>query len=323
MDKALKQRLVGASVLIALAVIVLPMLLNGRPESGSQQSQKIELPPRPDELTFETRRFPVTDPQRESRPMPDRDAVSGDRAAAATSAPVRVNEKEAAQAPPEASPKAADLTPEPVAAKSGQDKASPLQPKAKEGDVVENTTAPLPAPDQIPERTTGRYVVQVASLGSAENASRLMASLQKQGLPVLLDTIDSGAGRLNRVRVGPFESETEASQVSERIAKDVKGVRPRVVDLQPDQSESVGNPADALVRWVVQAGSFSDASNAERLVSQLREDGMSAYQETVTSSTSSIFRVRIGPFLERDEAIRTKQQLSEKLSIHGVVMTAD
>ena len=29
MDKALKQRLVGASVLIALAVIVLPMLLGG------------------------------------------------------------------------------------------------------------------------------------------------------------------------------------------------------------------------------------------------------------------------------------------------------
>ena len=38
MDIALKQRLVGASVLIALAIVVLPMLLGGRPEDGSPQS---------------------------------------------------------------------------------------------------------------------------------------------------------------------------------------------------------------------------------------------------------------------------------------------
>ena len=59
MDKALKQRLVGASVLIALAVIVLPMLLSGRPEGGKQETQKIELPPQPSELSFETRRYPI------------------------------------------------------------------------------------------------------------------------------------------------------------------------------------------------------------------------------------------------------------------------
>ena len=59
MDKALKQRLVGASVLIALAVVVLPMLLGGRPGDKTQQAQKIELPPQPAELDFETRRYPV------------------------------------------------------------------------------------------------------------------------------------------------------------------------------------------------------------------------------------------------------------------------
>ena len=35
MDIALKQRLVGASVLIALAVVVVPMLLGGRPDPDS------------------------------------------------------------------------------------------------------------------------------------------------------------------------------------------------------------------------------------------------------------------------------------------------
>ena len=59
MDKALKQRMVGASVLIALAVIVLPMLLGGRPEGETQQTRKIELPAKPPEISFETRRYPI------------------------------------------------------------------------------------------------------------------------------------------------------------------------------------------------------------------------------------------------------------------------
>ena len=63
MDKALKQRLVGASVLIILAVIVLPMLLSGRSEILKQESRQIELPAKPDELSFETRRFPVGIPK--------------------------------------------------------------------------------------------------------------------------------------------------------------------------------------------------------------------------------------------------------------------
>ena len=59
MDKALKQRLVGASVLIILAVIVLPMLLGGRSDTLKTESRQIELPPTPGELSFETRRFPL------------------------------------------------------------------------------------------------------------------------------------------------------------------------------------------------------------------------------------------------------------------------
>ena len=44
MDIALKQRLVGASVLIALAVVVLPMMLGGGPEDeGTRKLDRGEL----------------------------------------------------------------------------------------------------------------------------------------------------------------------------------------------------------------------------------------------------------------------------------------
>ena len=67
----------------------------------------------------------------------------------------------------------------------------------------------------------------------------------------------------------------------------------------------------------------ADVSNADRLVTQLREQGMSAYQETITSASSTIYRVRVGPYVEREGALLAKQQLSERLSVEGVVMTAD
>jgi cell division septation protein DedD len=169
----------------------------------------------------------------------------------------------------------------------------------------------------------GRYVVQVASLSSKENADRLESRLQKQGFSVSRDTVESDVGRLYRVRVGPFEKETEAAEASARIKTELTGVSPRVLDLQPDLTAPVTNPNDPLVRWVVQLGVFNDSGNAQKLVEQLRSEGMTAYSETISGKPVTTYRVRVGPFLEHEEATRTQQQLSERQKISGVVMTAD
>ena len=58
MDQALKQRLVGATVLIILGVILLPMLLSGQSDL-SNESPAIELPDKPPELSMDKRRFPI------------------------------------------------------------------------------------------------------------------------------------------------------------------------------------------------------------------------------------------------------------------------
>jgi len=323
MDKALKQRLVGASVIIALVVIVLPMLLSGRPENPAHQTQEIELPPRPEALTFETRRFPVDQPQsapaEEDRPVvkpaTQPPAVEPDSAPVVEPQPTVKNPEENIPAP-------------------GQDLS---QPSVDEPEVVESPSAE-PATESAPLNPTtgeeaaarkatsvvaGRYLVQVASLASAENATRLMTSLQEKGYPVLLDTVESSVGTLNRVRVGPYLTEAEAALVVTEVAKTFSGVNPKVVDLQPEASATQSESPDSLARWVVQAGSFSEAVNADRLVEQLRADGMNAYQEKVSSGSTVNFRVRIGPFLERETALKAQQALSKSRSIDGVVVSAD
>jgi DedD protein len=175
----------------------------------------------------------------------------------------------------------------------------------------------------VPTGDGGRYVVQVASFGSLDNANRLSDTLRGHDYAVLSDTVTSDVGTLHRVRVGPFKSEAAANQAVSRIRQLVEGVNPRVVDSQPERSAAVTAPSDPLVRWVVQVGSFSSTGNADKLVERLRAEGMSAYKEAVGSSGSTIYRVRAGPYVERDEAIRVQGRVKEQLSLDGVVMSAD
>jgi DedD protein len=309
MDTALKQRLVGASVLIALAVVVLPMLLGGRPDQSTPESQKIELPPKPAELDFETRRYPIGD----EKPSPSR-------------------EQEPEARKPLPSPRATD-EPEPDLAQETPVEDRPVDDRPEQESPppvasieVESQKAPDISPvksEPLPTTGNGRYVVQVASFGAADNANRLAETLGGYGYTVRVDEVKSDVGTLHRVRVGPYASENDADGVVSKLQTQVAGIKPRVMDLQPEKAAQVTKPSDPLVRWVVQVGSFSSAANADNLVARLKLESMTAYKEQVSSSGNVIYRVRVGPFLEREEALRADRLISERLAIDGVVMSAD
>jgi DedD protein len=322
MDIALKQRLVGAVVLIALAVVVLPMLLGGRPEQSVQEAQKIELPPQPAELDFETRRYPIGKPATsyqegapqdasptlpDSLPQPDADP-----------GPITHVEIEP-RAFEDARPELAD------AADAERESIEASAPRSPPPDTAAAEMAsPTAGPAGIAAAGAGgRYVVQVASFGSIANANRLAETLRGQGYSVLSDTVRSDVGTLHRVRIGPYATEADANAAVAQVKKQIGDVKPRIVDLQPEQAAQVTTPSDPLVRWVVQLGSFSSTDNADRLVDKVRAEGFSAYKESVSSAGATIYRVRAGPFVERDEAIRVDGVLSERLSVDGVVMSDD
>jgi len=286
MDTALKQRLVGASVLIALAVVVLPMLLGGRPDNANPESQKIELPPQPEELDFETRRYPVG----EQKKPPPREHPA-DSSKSLPSPNLRV------ESPPPGAPEPDAVPVEPIL--------SPIVPVA------------------TPSTDHGRYIVQVASFGAVDNANRLSATLRSYGYDVLVDTVKSDVGTLHRVRVGPYASESDATGMVSKLQSQVAGIKPRVMDLQPEKAAQVTKPSDPLVRWIVQVGSFSNAANADKLVARLKLESLTAYKEQVSNSGNVIYRVRVGPFLEREEALGANTLIRDRMSIDGVVMSAD
>ena len=299
MDKALKQRMVGAGVLIALAVIILPMLLGGRPEGETQQTRKIEIPAQPPELSFETRRYPIGEQGLEQQAKKD-EATPDDL----------VRQLPAPKVPASKVDKLDGV--DSTVGKSGSD------------DQAATPVVTRSAPAQLENSSdTGRFVVQVASFGALDNANKLSAKLKSYGYSVITHSVESDVGVLHRVQVGPYASNAEANRTAIDLESKIRGVKPRVMDLQPGKSVQITTPSDPLIRWIVQVGSFSSAANAEKLVASLRLDGLSAYREMVSSSGSSIYRVRIGPFLQREEAIRIEHKVREKSSLDGVVMSAD
>ncbi len=338
MDKALKQRLVGASVLIILAVIVLPMLLSGRSDRLKHESRQIELPPKPEELSIETRRFPVGIP---NKPTPDvlpesiesekvidpeqQQTEVPDLTITTTDAPAPVDQVEDGN---DAAALTATDTEEPV----GTEVVEGSVPEANEIKAPEVTkitlTSKKPESLELPETApvstdTPRYLVQVASFSNEKNANALAGLLKAENLPVLMDVVERPAGRMYRVRVGPFAERSEADTLVASLGKKMTDLTPRVLDLRPKESAPVSKPSDPLVRWVVQVGSFSQSKSAEDLVARLRLAGLSAFSEKVSSSTGTAYKVRIGPELDRDKAAQLARKVKAEHQLDGFVTTQE
>ena len=87
---------------------------------------------------------------------------------------------------------------------------------------------------------------------------------------------------------------------------------------QEPAAEAAAGP---LGSWVVQVGSFSNESNAVGLRDKLRQGGFTTQVEKVRVSGKTHYRVRVGPFLERDEAEQKRNQLADKFKLSGRVLS--
>lgn len=327
MDKALKQRLVGASVLIILAVIVLPMLLSGRSDTLNTESRQIELPPQPKELSFETRRFPVGIPDKPVTAV----AQKSDEQNSGETLSLQQDEESAEPQPSEKSPEESAVT-----VTSPDDLATDSEAPATDTVVAPPavTTITLKAPEtteivklepEISKGTQGRgrYLVQVASFSSEKRANAMAAELRTEKMPVVMDVVDRTAGRLHRVRVGPYAERSDADAVVRQIKSINKDLSPRIMDTRPEDSAPVSAPSDPLVRWVVQVGSYNKAATAESEVAKLRLVGLAAFFEKVTSAKGTAYKVRIGPEIKRENAVQLAKEIKAKHHIDGFVTTQE
>ena len=182
MERALKERIIGAAVLVLVVVLVVPVFLDGTPGGDEIVSERVPLPGQ-----AEQKSQTVILERDRTDPVP----------VAAGSTPAQEQERE----PP---PKLIVKQAEPETAKP---------------DPEPETATPAAEESEANVSSTGMWAVQLGSFSDQENAERLAADLRKQGFAAFLSQLSTGSGQLHRVRIGPQKDRESAERMAGRLLK--------------------------------------------------------------------------------------------------------
>ncbi len=313
MDLSLKQRLLGAAVLIALAVIFVPMFISGSgPDKGADmQTSGLAIPPAPDR-EFQSRVLPV-DPAPTApaaAPIDDNRIATVDTATAPKAQtlpqPTIVEPPVPASAPaPASKPETAPATPAPKPA-------APAAPAAEE---------PKPVPGQA---ANGRFFVHLGIYTATKNAQDLVASLKKDGFPAFDETSQYQGKPAVRVRVGPFADRAAAEAARLRIKQARPAVPGSVVQLAEDVPATAAPaalPKNKAGSFVVQLGALKAVDDANKLRDRAKSAGFPAFVDKVEANGGTLWRVRVGPEVDRAGADKLRASIKDKLKLDGIVVT--
>ncbi|MDU9404524.1 SPOR domain-containing protein [Pseudomonas sp. zfem004] len=224
LDKGMKQRMVGALVLVALAVIFLPMLFTREDEMRQVRVEAPQAPAMPSLPQVQVEPVQVPEPQA----LPEQ----------ADPAPVVIDESTAPVTTP-----SQPIAPVPQAQVAVAPKPQTPVPTPK----VETRPAPAPAPAAAPAVTAAAskpaapgkidvnglpvsWSIQLASLSNRAGAEKLQNTLRSQGYNAYIRS----TGGMNRVYVGPLIERAEAERVRDVINRqqNLKGI---LVRFQPER----------------------------------------------------------------------------------------
>lgn len=333
MDSALKQRLIGAAVLVALAMIFLPMLLQGPDETTPDAARvPLSMPDAPDQ-DFETRELPLALPRPETTGEPVLGAptpASDDPNAVATvdagaNVAPRVDALPVEPVDEEAPPQAVDAaTGQPIARETAPPPA-PVPAPVPAAAPAPVAATPAPAPQPLPASAGGgRYVVNVGSFSNLANARALADKLRAAGLPVTSESVDVGGKPAMRVRVGPY-AERALAEAARQRAERVAGSPTVVMALDAEAAPAAAptRPAAAAnVGFAVQLGAFSNEADASALRDRARASGFVAFHQRVDTERGPVWRVRVGPEADRASAERLRDSVAARLGLRDLIVVS-
>ncbi|HET7663026.1 MAG TPA: SPOR domain-containing protein [Rhodanobacteraceae bacterium] len=308
MQPALKTRLLGAAVLIALAVIVVPLFFSGKPGGDGSQSISLDIPQTPDQA-LQTRTLSVaTSPQPASTAAPD-DHL------ARVNIPSRV--------PPE-------VVPDQSTAQQGTAEMDRATTTATEPASVAKSKAASPDDTKAAEANPGRaavanYHINLGAYANKNNAEKLMAKVSKMGYPVQLSGVSIDGKPGARVDVGPFSSRATAERARLKLHAALPRAPAKLVSAPTDQQDNAparAQPKHQAGGYAVQVVAYSKRADADNLRDRLRKAGFDSYVDDVKSGNQTLWRVRVGPMTQHDDAASTAKRITSKFSrLKAVVVT--
>ncbi|HSX60972.1 MAG TPA: SPOR domain-containing protein [Tahibacter sp.] len=303
----MKQRLIGAAVLIALAVIFVPMFLSGSPPKTDTVTENLAIPPAP-EREFQTRVVPAEGGKSTTpAPLPEQPAASGDKVATVDAG---TNPRNSAEVP------------------YPQDGAAEQPPKTTVATAKPVEAAP---PKPVPERaapaasSTGRYAVHLGIFANAANSDALVASAKKHGLAAYVESAEVDGKPATRVRLGPYEDRSTAEAARLKLQKadaKLKGSVVEIVAAAPKaDAPAAALPANRAGGWAVQLGAFKSQDEANKLLARAKGVGLPSFVDSTGQGGEKLWRVRLGPEPDRAGSEKLRDQAKQKLAITGMIVT--
>ena len=327
MDSSLKQRLVGAVVLIALAVIFLPMLVKGPAPDSGVSDVPLDIPAEP-KADAATRDLPLTAPGA----MPEGGAVG---MPATTPEPAATEPDPAGALPTVAAGdyavnfgsyasvadadkviavlRSAGLTAYREAVQLGGREAQ----RVRIGPFADRAVAESARLRAVQVNAdVGAKVVALDATNAAAPASTAVAApspapVKSEPLPAAANP--AAAAPIATAKPATTMPVTDAKPVTTAAAKPVAATPP-APKLEPAKPADTGKTG-----FVVQVGAFADANAATALRDKLRAAGMNAFTDTVNTDGGKRTRVRVGPAMNRAEADALKAQVKAKAGVDGFV----
>ncbi len=296
MDRQLKQRVVGAGLLVAFGVIFIPIFLdNGGVESPVPPSMNIPPPP--------------TEDVSQRAPALSEDAIAEMEAQADEDVelpPPRVQSGEGRDAEllPAVTPSAGGEPP--LTAETLEEAATVVTPTAAD-------TAPLetPAPRMQPAIPRSTPTPSTGPTAATSPRDLKLAG----GQPVTVAGVEPKPGALPKPH--------DLSKPLVRAVAAARAAPPKAAgETKPPVAPQLVSVPATVAGWTVQLGSFASDLNARKLVDKLKAAGYRAYSEPRLEQRVTVFKVRVGPMPGKAEAERLRQRIEAQFEARGMLVPA-
>jgi DedD protein len=215
MDQGLKERLVGAAVLVAIAVWLIPWVLDGPDDEVETSTSSLRLPAVEEPLPMRTQTLRLGGPpasSNEAAPPAESPAPAIAAAAAARSDAAPGEQQSPAAGPPPDSTVAANL---------------PAPAPERETPAAQAPTTPKPSAAAATASAAGDWAVQLGSFSDEANARRQAQRAGTFGYKAEVSSHRSDGRTLYRVRVGPQPTRAAADAAASALR--AHGMDARVV----------------------------------------------------------------------------------------------
>lgn len=161
----------------------------------------------------------------------------------------------------------------------------------------------------------------------------VLLSLAVIFIPMILDGSGKDSVTTIDMEIPPEPTLVFSDEIEERVqtpapehTAKVKSSEPEeaVIDVKENVLPEVvvnKNTKPELLSWVVQVGAFGEREKAIAMQNKLLEAKFDALVEVGKSNGKDYFRVKAGPVISQDEAIKLKDKLKKKLKLDSAFVT--